>query len=62
MYRKVLPVKWPSVTLVKYHCEISIIYHQKQIQEGIMNRFSIKKLFFKISQNSQKNTFVGVSF
>ena len=37
---------------------MSIIYHQIKFRKGIMNRSSIKKLFLKISQYSQKNSCV----
>ena len=49
-------------TVLKYNSKISIIYHQIKFRKGITNRSSIKKPFLKISQYSQKNTCVGVSF
>ena len=30
--------------------------------EAIIRRCSVKKMFLKISQNSQENSFVGVAF
>ena len=32
------------------------------ITEAVAQRCSVKKLFLKISYNSQKNTYAGVSF
>ena len=51
---EVLSVTWPNFTIVKCTSKISIIYHQIKIYNGIMNRSSIKKLFLKSSQYSQK--------
>ena len=55
-------VRWPNFTIVDYNPKISIIYHQIKIYRDLKNRSSIKKLFLKIFQYSQKNTSVGVSF
>ena len=55
-------VTWPNFTIVNYNLKISIIYHQIKIYNDLMNRSSIKKLFLKTLQYSQKNTCVGVSF
>ena len=32
------------------------------ISEAVTQRYSVRKMFLKISQNSQEGTFVGVSF
>ena len=53
---------WLDFTVVKYNSNISVKYHQTKFRKGIMNKSSIKKLFLKLLQYSQKNTFVGVSF
>ena len=42
----------PNFTIV--NSKTSIIYYQIKMHNGIMNRSSIKKLFLKISQYSQK--------
>ena len=49
-------------TVVKYNSKMSIIYHQTKFRKGIINRSSIKKLFLNVSQYSQKNNCIGVSF
>ena len=43
------------------------LLHKKKLwdelqEEAVGGRYSVKKLFLKISQNSPENTFVGVSF
>ena len=48
--------------VVKCNSKTSIIYHKTKFRKGIVKRSSIKKAFLKISQYSQKNTCVGVSF
>ena len=55
-------VRWPNFTIVDYNPKISIVYHQIKIYNDLKNRSSIKKLFLKFFQYSQKNTSVGVSF
>ena len=62
IYREVLSVMWPNFTEVKYNSIISIIYHQRKFRKGIMNMSTIKKLYLKFLQYSQKNTCAGVSF
>ena len=61
IYREVLSVTWPNFTVVKYNLKTSNNYHNIKFGKSIMNRCSIRKLFLKILQYSQKNTCVGVS-
>ena len=61
IYREVLSVSWPNFTVVKYNLKTSNDYHNVKFGKSIMNRCSIRKLFLKILQYSQKNTCVGVS-
>ena len=41
---------------------IHISNNQAQISETVVQRYSVKKTFLKISQNSQENTCARVSF
>ena len=61
IFREVLSVTWPNFTVVKYNLKTSNNYHNIKFGKSIMNRCSIRKLFLKILQYSQKNTCVGVS-
>ena len=41
--------------------EIIVLFHS-EYPEAVVQRCSVKNVFLRISQNSQKNTCVGVSF
>ena len=47
---------------VKCNSKIPNIYYDIKFRKSIIRRWSIKKLFSKISQYSQENTCVGISF
>ena len=58
---------WQSMSLLAY--EITIVMMNKVLTlsilrktEEVVRRYSVKKLFLKISQNSQESTSFGVSF
>ena len=48
------------ITVVKFNCQISIIYHQIKFLKGIINWSSIKIPLLKISQHSHRNNCVGI--
>ena len=41
---------------------VNLFHFIVQVLEAVTPRYSVKKIFFKILQKSQENTFVGVSF
>ena len=49
-------------TVVKFNSKISTIYHQIKFRKGIMDSFSIKMTFLKISLYSHENNSAGVCF
>ena len=58
---------WQSMSLLAY--EITIVMMNKVLTlsilrktEEVVRRYSVKKLFLKISQNSQESTSFGVFF
>ena len=60
--REVLSVTCPNFTVVKYNSKTSNICHHIKFRKSILDRCSMKKLFLKILQYSQENTYVGVFF
>ena len=48
------------VTVVKFNCQISFIYHQIKFLKGIINWSSIKIPLLKIPQYSHRNNCVGI--
>ena len=56
-----MAVKWLYQDVVTFNSIFQNL-HSFEGQEGVTPRKSVKKLLLKISQNSQGNTCVGVSF
>ena len=50
-----------KITINILHLSAKIIYIL-HFSEAVAQRCSVKNVYFKISQNSQENTCVGVSF
>ena len=48
--------------LVKSNNLNTFKYHREKPQQEAVAKFSVEKVFFEISQNSQENTYVRVSF
>ena len=58
---------WQSISLLAYEITIGMMNKVLTLSilrktEEVVRRYSVKKLFLKISQNSKESSSVGVSF